>query len=152
MTITQRASMVAGLVGIAMAWSMQGVDFAASQDKPPKKSPDAKLDVELSTFMRKKLDASSEILEGLTTEDAKLIAKGAKALIEMSGAEKWHVQTDVMYRQFSGDFQRSAKSLLDAAEKGNYDAAALKWIDTTMKCMECHKFVRGTRLAGGRSR
>jgi hypothetical protein len=142
--------MVAGLVGIAAAWSMLGTDFAASQDNPPKKPPEAKRQVELSVFMRKKLDASSEILEGLTTEDAKLIAKGAKALIEMSGAENWHVRTDVMYRQFSGDFQRSAKSLLEAAEKGNYDAAALKWIDTTMKCMECHKFVRGTRLADSR--
>ena len=54
---------------------------------------------------------------------------------------------NVMYRQFSGEFQRSAKSLLEAAEKGNYDAAALKWIDTTMKCIECHKYVRNMLIA-----
>ena len=158
MSKTQRVSMIVGLIGIVMAWTMLGVDPATSQDKSAttkdqqqKKVPDAKRDLEQTTFMRKKLEASSQILEGLTSEDAKLIIKGAKALVEMSAAEKWQVRNDVMYRQFSGEFQRSAKSLLEAAEKENYDAAALKWIDTTMKCLECHKFVRGTRLAEGKN-
>ena len=158
MSKTQRVSMILGLIGVLMAWTMLGVDPATSQDKSAttkdqqqKKVPDAKRDLEQTTFMRKKLEASSQILEGLTSEDAKLIIKGAKALVEMSAAEKWQVRNDVMYRQFSGEFQRSAKSLLEAAEKENYDAAALKWIDTTMKCLECHKFVRGTRLAEGKN-
>ena len=147
MSKSQRVSMILGLIGIVMVWTMLGVGPATSQDKAQKKAPDAKRDLEQTTFMRKKLEASGQILEGLTSEDAQLIIKGAKALVEMSAAEKWQVQNNVMYRQFSAEFQRSAKGLLEAAEKENYDAAALKWIDTTMKCMECHKFVRGTRLA-----
>ena len=158
MSKTQRVSMIVGLIGIVMAWTMLGVDPATSQDKSAttkdqqqKKVPDAKRDLEQTTFMRKKLEASSQILDGLTSENAQLIIKGAKALVEMSAAEKWQVRNDVMYRQFSGEFQRSAQSLLEAAEKENYDAAALKWIDTTMKCLECHKFVRGTRIAEGKN-
>ena len=158
MSKTQRVSMILGLIGVLMAWTMLGVDPATSQDKSAttkdnqqKKVPDAKRDLEQTTFMRKKLEASGQILEGLTSENAQLIIKGAKALVEMSAAEKWQVRNDVMYRQFSGEFQRSAQSLSEAAEKGNYDAAALKWIDTTMKCLECHKFVRGTRLAEGKN-
>ncbi|MBC8115754.1 MAG: hypothetical protein H7062_15320 [Candidatus Saccharimonas sp.] len=151
MSKTQRVSMTLGLIGMVMAWTMLVADPATSQDRPQKKVPDAKRDLEQTTFMRKKLEASSQILEGLTSEDAKLIIKGAKALVEMSAAEKWQVQNNVMYRQFSGEFQRSAKSLLEAAEKENYDTAALKWIDATMKCLECHKFVRGTRLAEGKN-
>ncbi len=150
MSKTQRVSMIFGLIGIVMVWTMLGANPVTSQDKPQKKVPDAKLDLDQTQFMRKKLDASSQILEGLTSEDAQLVIKGAKALVEMSSAEKWKVRNDVMYRQFSGEFQRSANSLLEAAEKGNYDAAALKWIDTTMKCLECHKFVRGTRIAEGK--
>ena len=124
---------------------------ATSQQEGVKKiPPDAKLDLELSTFMRKKLEASNQILEGLTVEDAELIIKGATLLLELSSAERFQVQHDVMYRQFSGEFQRTAKGLLEAAEKKNFDAAALKWMDTTMKCLECHKFVRGTRIAGSR--
>ncbi|MBM4074171.1 MAG: hypothetical protein FJ267_00830 [Planctomycetes bacterium] len=119
-----------------------------SQDKGTKKVPDAKRDLDQSTFMRRKLEASSQILEGLTTEDSALVIKGAKSLVEMSSAEKFQVQNNMMYRQFSNEFLRTAQGLVEAAEKDNFDASALKWIDTTMKCMECHKYVRGTRLAG----
>ena len=155
---TQRVAMLLGLFGLGLISTMFGIGSATSQDKPAgsndkvqKKVPDAKRDLEQTTFMRKKLEASSQILDGLTSENAQLIIKGAKALVEMSAAEKWQVRNDVMYRQFSGEFQRSAQSLLEAAEKENYDAAALKWIDTTMKCLECHKFVRGTRIAEGKN-
>ena len=135
-----------GLVVTASVCFMVATDSANSQDAPKKKLPDAKLDLDQTTFMRKKLEASSQILEGLTTENAALIIEGARVLVDMSTAEKWQVQHDAMYRQFSGEFQRSATGLLEAAEKSNFDAAALKWIDTTMKCMECHRFVRGTRV------
>ena len=123
---------------------------ATSQDKPKNPAPDAKLDLEQSKFMRRKLEASGQILEGLTVENADLIVKGAKILVEISAAERFQVQHDVIYRQFSGEFQRTAKGMLEAAEKKNYDLVALKWMDTTMKCLECHKFVRGTRVAEGR--
>lgn len=137
------------LTGLALVVELCGPNAANSQEKKPPKKPDAKLDLEQATFMRKKLEASNEILEGLVTEDSDLVIKGARALVELSTAEKWQVQHNAMYKQFSAEFQQSAKKLVDAAEKENFDAVALKWIDTTMKCVECHKFVRGARLAGG---
>ena len=158
MSKTRPTVMFLGLLGIVMAWTMFANNSATSQDKPPaandksqKKVPDAKRDLDQSTYMRKKLEAAGEILEGLTSEDKQLIIRGAKVLVEMSAAEKFQVQNNVMYRQFSKEFQASAKGLLEAAEKGNFDAAQLKWVDTTMKCLECHKFVRGTRLAGDKN-
>lgn len=126
------------------------VVLAADQAKSvdaKKEQPAAKEDLDLSKFMRKKLDASNLVLDGLVTEKAALIIEGARMLAEMSTAEKWQVKNDAMYRQFSGEFQRSATALRDAAEKQNFDAAALKWIDVTMKCIECHKFARGPRIA-----
>jgi len=143
-------------VRLVIAWCLPAalalfiVVVADAQNKSrnaDKQVPDAKLDLEQSKFMRKKLEASGQILEGLTTEDADLIMKGAQTLAEMSAAEKWQVQHDVVYKQFSNEFQRSAKSLVEVAEKKNFDAATLKWMDTTMKCIDCHKFVRGARLA-----
>ncbi len=137
---------LAGIV-VASGWFMAEGNRAFSDDKPKKDVPDAKRDLEQTTFMRKKLEASGQILEGLTTENSELIVKGAKILVELSSAERFQVQHDVMYRQFSGEFQRTAKGLLDAGEKKNFDLAALKWMDSTMKCLECHKFVRGARIA-----
>ena len=139
------AFLIAAVVGVLMA-----TEPVNSQDVPKKEVPDAKRDLDQTEFMRKKLEASGQILEGLTSENADLIVKGATILVEMSAAEKWKVKHDAMYRQFSGEFQRSAKNLLEAAQKKNFDAAALKWMDTTMKCLECHKFVRGTRLVSDR--
>jgi hypothetical protein len=147
-----RAVLAMGLLaGLAVALGVWGPNAATSQDqpekKPTKKAPDAKLDLDQAEFMRRKLEASGQILEGLVTEDSALLLKGAKVLVEMSSAEKWQVQHNVMYKQYSAEFQAAAKKLVEAAEKENFDGAALKWIDTTMKCMECHKFVRGAKLA-----
>ena len=141
-------SIMLGLFTIVMTWFIVGANSVNSQEPPRKKLPAPKLDLDQSKFMRKKLEASSQILEGLATENSALITQGARVLAEMSDAEHWKVQNDVMYRQFSAEFQRTATGLRDAAETNNFDAAALKWIDTTMKCIECHKFVRGARIAG----
>ena len=138
-----------GLVGIAAAFQVGFSEESSDKKVQPSPAQEARPKAEQAVFMRGKLDASNQILEGLVTEDSKLIAKGAKILVEMSAAEKWQVRHDPMYKQHSGDFQQSAKKLLESAEQENFDAVALKWIDTTLKCIECHKFVRGTRIANG---
>jgi hypothetical protein len=140
------------LATIAAAWLVviaadQNKSVETKKDDTKKEAPEAKEDLDLSKFMRKKLDASTEVLNGLVTQNAADIIQGARTLAEMSAAEKWQVKNDAMYRQFSGEFQRSATALQEAAEKQNFDAAALKWIDVTMKCIECHKFARGPRIA-----
>ena len=108
---------------------------------------DLKPDVSLSAFMRKKLDASSQILEGLTTEDAGLIQKGAKTLTELSKAEKWQIFADPEYREYSLDFRSTVRKLAEAAEKENFDNAALQWMDAMKGCIECHQHVRRERAA-----
>lgn len=123
------------------AWTVGSVSSQEKKSAPPNRN------VDLSEFMRKKLEASNQILEGLVMENADLVKKGAHTLTEMSSAEKWRVSTDVIYKQFSEEFQRTAKKLEEAAEKGNFDDVALKWIDATMSCVDCHKFVRGMRIA-----
>jgi hypothetical protein len=147
MSIFARTSFAWCMLTLLAICIATGVSAQTKKVNPEKKLPDAKLDLEQSKFMRMKLEACRQILEGLTTENAALVKDGANKLVEMSAAEKWQVHNDVMYRQFSNEFQRSARSLLEAAEKENFDGAALKWLDTTMKCIECHKFVRGARLA-----
>lgn len=125
----------------AMVLGTWFVSAGISQEKKPTKED------QLREFMRKKLDACNQVLEGLVTEDGKMVATGASTLNEMSNAEKWRVSNDLVYRQFSEEFQRSTKKLRAAAEKENFDDVALKWIDTTMSCVECHKWVRGMRVA-----
>ena len=104
-----------------------------------------KPDLSLSAFMRKKLDASSLILEGLAVEDAELIGRGAKSLLQLSKVEKWQVLVDSEYRVYSIDFRSTVRKLEEAAEKGNFDNAALQWFDVTKSCIECHQHIRRER-------
>jgi cytochrome c556 len=130
--------LTAVVLGLGAGWC--GAAAVSGQDA-------AKKDAGVQKFMRQKLDACSQILEGITTEDAALVKAGANTLATMSAAEKWRVSNDVMYKQFSEEFQRTANKLTAAADKGNFDDMTLKWIDATLSCVECHKFVRGMRLA-----
>ena len=101
----------------------------------------------LQKFMRKKLDASNSILEGLTTEDYDLIAAGAAELTRASSAEEWRVSNDALYRQHSDQFRRIAGRLEKQAKAKNLDGAALVWLEGTMSCIECHKWVRSTLIS-----
>ena len=106
---------------------------------------DLKADVSLSAFMRKKLESSSTILEGLTVEDSEMIERGAKELLKLSKVEKWQVFVDSEYREYSDGFRTTVKKLEEAAKKGNFDNAALQWFDTMKSCIECHQHVRNER-------
>ncbi|MCA9088176.1 MAG: hypothetical protein KDA90_06005 [Planctomycetaceae bacterium] len=144
------AVIVAGMCALsAQADGKTGAVLQIAQnDQPAADAPkgDGKDTVALREFMRQKLIASNQILEGLVTEDAEMIRVAADRLNKLSQAEQWRVRNDVMYRQFSGEFQRITEQLSVAAKKGNMDQAALKWMDATMSCIECHRFVRGVMV------
>ena len=104
-------------------------------------------EAQLAKFMRQKLAASELILEGLVLEDYELIDKGAGTLLKLSNEEKWRISNDALYRQHSFVFQRVAKGLKQAAKDKKLDRAATHWVEATMNCIECHKYVRGMLVA-----
>ncbi len=122
------------LLATAMLWPA-----ASSQAQDDEQS-------NLAKFMRKKLDASSRILEGLTVEDAELIQLGSSAILEMSKSELWNVLLDEDYRDFNRDFRSSMRKLEQAAKEENFDNALLQWNDAVKGCVECHKYVRTQRV------
>ena len=129
-------SIAAAVVALAMACEILIVSAADDDLKP---------DVSLNAFMRKKLESSSTILEGLTVEDSELIIRGAKELLQLSKVEKWQVFADAEYREYSDDFRTTVRKLEEAASKQNFDNAALQWFDTMKGCIECHQHVRRER-------
>lgn len=133
--------------GLVAAVTVSGPSSPSGSASIPGSAAFATDDTPLSEFMRKKLGAADMVLEGLVLEDDTLVKQGATALNEMSKAERWRVLNDPLYRQFSADYQRLTQQLIDAAEKKNFDQAALRWIDVTLSCMECHRFVRGVRVS-----
>ena len=102
---------------------------------------------DLRDFMHAKLTHSQKVLEGLTSNDFDLIAKHAESLTELSLASNWQVLQTEDYVEQSREFRRASSAVRDAAKKKNLDGAALAYVDMTMKCVNCHKYVRGVRIA-----
>lgn len=99
---------------------------------------------DVGPFMRAKLAHAQDILAGLALEDFDAIARGAQELSLASQAASWQVLQTPEYARQSAEFRRSCESLKRVAKEGNLDGAALAWMEVTMKCIQCHKYVRDT--------
>jgi cytochrome c556 len=126
------------IVTAAMIVVVAGVLIGRGRSEQPNKVRD---------FMRAKLTHSQKVLEGLTTDDFDMIAKNAQAMSLLSQATNWQVLQTPEYLEQSREFRRAADAVTEAAKKKNLDGAALAYVEMTMKCINCHKYVRGVRMA-----
>lgn len=127
------ASALAAVMAVSVAWL-----GAIAADQSP--VPD-----QVAGFMRAKLGHSQNVLEGLSIADYDLIERGAQELSLASLDSNWQVlQTEDYVRQ-SAEFRRSCELLRDAAKAKNLDGATLAWMDVTLKCVQCHKYVRDVK-------
>lgn len=102
---------------------------------------------DLGPFMRAKLDHAKKVLEGLTLEDFDLVTKSSQEISLISQAAGWQVLQTPEYRAYSVEFRRTVESLREAAKKRNLDGATLAYVEMTMKCVQCHKYVRNVKAA-----
>jgi hypothetical protein len=107
--------------------------------------PTKKKDERLKSFMQQKLDHSKTILEGLALEDFEKIAKSSQALGLLSLESGWSGLTTEAYLQHSKDFRRTLSNITKAAHEKSLDKAALGYVDLTIRCVECHKYLREVR-------
>ena len=92
--------------------------------------------------MKRKLGHSQKALEGMAMERFDALERNAAALVKLSQTEAWRaIETDE-YRLFSEEFRRHAAALQKAAGKKNIDAASLAYVQMTLTCVNCHKYVR----------
>lgn len=120
--------------GVAASLALQA-ERPTRAEAPPQKNS-------MQQYMRRKMDASSEILEGIVMENSALIRQGGNTLLEMSKAEKFQVLTDREYRLHNRQFREAVERLLVASENEGFDKAALAWFDVTISCVDCHDHVR----------
>jgi hypothetical protein len=102
-------------------------------------------------IMQQKLGNAQKLLEGLALKDFELIAKHADELVLLSKRAEWRVLQTPDYTTFSDDFRRNCDTMVKSAKERNLDAAALGYVQMTMNCVNCHKYVREVRIARGES-
>nr|WP_146580053.1 hypothetical protein [Neorhodopirellula pilleata] len=96
----------------------------------------------LTPLMRMKLDRSKGILEGLTLEDFDMIVSNARALRLLSTEAGWNVIQTTEYAAQSRDFQRATDLIVEAAEGKDIHRAAMGYVALTVRCVECHSYMR----------
>ena len=98
--------------------------------------------------MRQKVAYSQQVLVGITLEDYGLIAKNAEKLVELSNKTNWYSRQVPEYELFLNEFRRNAQELMKAGQQKNLDAASLAYVQMTLSCVSCHKFIRQSSGTG----
>ena len=101
----------------------------------------------LEDFMRVKLQHSQNVVEGLVLGDFDKIAKNSQEMSLLSLAATWQVFQTPQYLEQSRKFRAAADSLTKAAKEKDLDKATEAYNVVTLRCVECHKYVRNVRMA-----
>lgn len=102
----------------------------------------------LKPFMQRKLDHAKGVLEGLAMENFEQIAREAQALSLLSLESNWNVMTTEEYIQQSADFRRAVSVIIAAAHEKDVHRAALGYVNLTVRCVECHSYLRNNARPG----
>jgi hypothetical protein len=121
---------------------LAGFVTLAGHSEEPDKDKD-----KISGLMKRKLEHSQKVLEGLALNDFKAITNHAEELIAISKEAEWKVLKTPQYEIYSNDFRRTADALVKNANEKNIDGAALNYVELTLTCVKCHKHVREVKWA-----
>ena len=122
----------------------QGQDAAKADETPANK--------QITSLMQMKLDKSKALLEALAMEDYKAIAKNSRALRLLSLESGWNVIQTPEYANQSNEFKRSTDLITEAAEQKDLGRATLGYVALTVRCVECHIYLRKQRTGNGDNR
>jgi hypothetical protein len=133
------------LIVLALGLALMAGGPALQGHDQPKKLDDA-LQRKVNELMQKKLRSAQRLLEGIALNDFEKIGDSAEDLITISKSLEWQVVKSPRYELHSNEFRRAAESVAQKARDRNLDGAALAYVDLTLACVKCHKYVREVRM------
>ncbi len=98
--------------------------------------------------MRDKLTHSQKILEAIMTSDYASLDWESAELVKATELPAWSVLKSPEYLRQSAAFVRATQDLRDAAKARDLDAAAMDYMSLTLTCFQCHRHLKGARIAG----
>lgn len=93
-------------------------------------------------LMNLKLDSTRTILESIIKQDFEILKDSSFRLGVLTASSDWNVIPTSEYRQNMADFRRAVEALGQTPKGGDIDSAALAYLDMTLRCVQCHKYVR----------
>jgi hypothetical protein len=129
--------MIARLLLVGMVLALATSSLFSQGDEPRK---------DRNLIMQQKLLHAQKLLEGITMANFGLLEKHADEIIVLSKRNEWRVLQTPEYMRFSDELRRNAETIIRHAQKKNLDGAALAYLQMTLNCVECHKYVREVRI------
>ena len=96
-------------------------------------------------WMKKKLEYSQAVLQGITMEDFDQVRKAATSMRRLSDIESFARRSDTKaYRAQLAVFERANDQLIAQAQAKDIDQATEAFTQLTVSCVKCHKHLRAT--------
>jgi hypothetical protein len=124
--------MLLGLSGLCMAGLLTSLTLSQESDTLP-------------IIMDDKLEYSQQLLEAIVFEEFHAVERIADELHLLSELSSWDVIRSPEYTRRSMEFQRVATRLAEVAADKNLDGLALGYVELTLQCFQCHRYMRETR-------
>ncbi len=96
-------------------------------------------------IMNLKLDSVRTILESIIKEDFETLRESSFRLGVLTASSDWKIIRTPEFNQNMADFRRAVEALGETPKGGDIDSAALAYLDMTLRCVQCHKYVREYR-------
>jgi hypothetical protein len=90
-------------------------------------------------IMWKKLDLAHDSLDAIALDDFEALEAYATDLVALSLSDELEVRATESYRHESREFREAARALERAARARDNSAAALAYVDLTLRCLSCHR-------------
>jgi cytochrome c556 len=101
----------------------------------------------LPKVMQVKLDHAQAVLKALAMEDFTALEREANRLGDLTKQAEWGVLKTPEYARHSQAFLRATESLAASARAGDLNGATLDYATMTVRCVQCHRHVKGVRTA-----
>jgi hypothetical protein len=101
----------------------------------------------LDRVMRQKLQHAQKILEAVVTSDWTSLEMSSRDLERLIDEPGWTVLRYPEYHTQSAAFVRAIRALHTAAAQRDLEATPRAYVDLTMQCVECHRYLARARIA-----
>lgn len=101
-------------------------------------------------LMKAKAGYAHRLLDAVVMEDFDAIREQAFRLKAVAETGDWNVIESPEYARESEAFVRATDRLVKAARERSGDAAALAYMDVTLRCVHCHRYIKEYAAAEAR--
>lgn len=96
-------------------------------------------------LMKAKAGYAHRLLDAVVLGDVEAAREQAFRLKAVAETADWNVMSTPEYVRESDAFLHATEALHQAAAAGNRDAVALAYVEVTLSCVRCHRYVSSHR-------